>query len=182
MSLGWSAAGWVLAALLLFWAVGAYNRLMRLRNAIGQAYGLLDQQLQQRAELGARLQALARPVLVNEQASFDALEQAQTEAQTAAQAARARPYKGDPVASLAVAAALHGAALTRLASLTEHHGELGHQAEVRSLLEELRLCERQRGFARQGFNQAVAAYNEALQQFPTRILAGLFAFGEARSM
>lgn len=182
MTLSWSLAGWVLAALLLFWAVGAYNRLMRLRNAIGLAYGQLDQQLVQRAELGARLQAMAQPVLVNEQATFDALEHAQAEAQTAAQAARGKPYKGDPVASLAVAVALHGAALTRLASLTEHHGELGHQAEVRTLLEELRLSERQRAFARQAFNQAVVAYNEALAQFPTRIVASLFGFGEARSM
>jgi LemA protein len=32
------------------------------------------------------------------------------------------------------------------------------------------------------FNQAVAQYNEALHQFPTRVLANLYGFSEARSL
>ena len=35
------------------------------------------------------------------------------------------------------------------------------------------------GFARQLFNDAVRHHNEAVQQFPTRLLAGLFGFGLA---
>ena len=34
-------------------------------------------------------------------------------------------------------------------------------------------------FARQLFNDAVAQYNEAARQFPTRVLARLFGFGPA---
>ena len=37
-----SLAGWIAVALLLFWFVGAYNRLVRLRKAVLQAYGTLD--------------------------------------------------------------------------------------------------------------------------------------------
>ncbi|RYH08363.1 MAG: lema family protein, partial [Alphaproteobacteria bacterium] len=33
---------WSLVALLLFWFVGAHNRLVRLRSAAVQAYGALD--------------------------------------------------------------------------------------------------------------------------------------------
>ena len=37
-----SLAGWVVVAVLLFWFVGAYNRLVRLRAAVLQAYATLD--------------------------------------------------------------------------------------------------------------------------------------------
>ncbi|MDT8999557.1 LemA family protein [Paucibacter sp. APW11] len=178
----WSWVGWGLMAVLLFWSIGAYNRVMQLRNAIGTAYAQLDEALGQRATQSARLIALARPVMLSEQATFDALETAQAEAHAAAQAVRARPHAADPVATLAVAAAVHGAALTRLMSLVEHHGELREQAEVDALIDELKLIERHRAFARQVFNQAVTAYNEAVQQFPTRVLCSFFGFTEARSL
>ena len=170
------------AAILLFWGIGAYNRLMRLRNAIGEAYAQLDQHLSARAEVCRQLLDKLRPLLPSEQATFDALDLAQTEAQAAAQAARARPHAGDPVAALAVASAVHAAALTRLMSLLEHQGELRAEAGVDALVDELKLIERQRAFARQVFNQAVLQYNEAQAQFPTRILASLYGFAEARSL
>jgi hypothetical protein len=37
-----SLASWIVIAVLLFWFVGAYNRLVRLRAAVLQAYGALD--------------------------------------------------------------------------------------------------------------------------------------------
>ena len=41
----WQWAGVATAALLFFWGVGAYNRLMSLRNAIGEAFAQLDTHL-----------------------------------------------------------------------------------------------------------------------------------------
>ncbi|MBN8494010.1 MAG: LemA family protein, partial [Burkholderiales bacterium] len=38
------------------------------------------------------------------------------------------------------------------------------------------------GFARQLFNDAVHAYNEAVRQFPTRLLTRLFGFGAAGTL
>jgi len=180
--MSWTGLGWILAALLLFWGIGAYNRLMRLRNAIGEAFGQLDQHLGERAEVCAQLLTRLRPLLASEQATFDTLDAAQTEAQAATQAARARPYAGDPVAHLAVSSAVHAAALTRLMSLLEHHPELREQDGIDALVDELKLIERQRAFSRQVFNQAVGQYNEAQAQFPTRILASLYGFKEARSL
>lgn len=180
--MNWWTVGGVVAALLLFWGIGAYNRLMRLRNAIGEAFAQLDQHLAARAETCNQLLTRMRPLLPNEQATFDALDSAQTEAQAAAQSARARPHAGDPVGNLAVTSAVHAAALTRLMSLLDHQAELREQADIDTLVDELKLIERQRAFARQVFNQAVAQYNEAAQQFPTRVLASLYGFAEARSL
>jgi LemA protein len=178
----WQWAGVAVAALLLFWGIGAYNRLMSLRNVIGEAFVQLDAHLKERAELCERLLAAVRPRLPSEQATFDALAGAQAEAQAAAPAARHRPWAPDPVGSLAVASAVHAAALTRLLSLLDHQAELRSEPEIDALVSELKLVERQRAFARQLFNQAVSQYNEALHQFPTRVLANLYGFTEARSL
>jgi LemA protein len=178
----WSLAVGIVAAILLFWGIGAYNRLMQLRNAIGAAFTQLDQHLTARAEVCSQLLTQLRPLLTSEQATFDTLDGAQADAQSAAASARARPYAGDPVASLAVAGAVHAAALTRLMSLLEHQPELRAQAGIDAMVDELKLIERQRAFARQVFNQAVGKYNEAAQAFPTRVLASLYGFAEARSL
>ena len=178
----WAWLGWGLAAILLFWGIGAYNRVMSLRNAIVAAFAVLDQHLTARALISGQLLALLRPMLPTEQATFDALDAAQAEVQAAALAVRPRPCASDPVGSLAVASAVHAAALTRLMSLLEQHAGLREHAELYALVDELKLIERQRSFARQVFNQAVGHYNEAITQFPTRVLASLYGFREARSL
>lgn len=178
----WDWALWGLGAVLLFWSIGAYNRVMLLRNEIGRAFAQFDEALTRRfTQADLLLQAL-RERLPSEQASLDALATAQAEARTLAQAVRARPYAADPVAQLAVSLAVHGAALTRLVSLVEHQAALNSDAELTAILEELKQIERQRGFARQVFNQAVTSYNEAVRQFPTRVLMSFVGFGEARSL
>ncbi|PTT93123.1 hypothetical protein DBR42_00635 [Pelomonas sp. HMWF004] len=178
----WEWVGVASAALLFFWGVGAYNRLMSLRNAIGEAFTQLDAHLKERAEVCDKLLAAVAPRLSSEQATFDALASAQAESQAATQAVRSRPWSPDPVGTLAVASALHAAALTRLLSLLDHQAELRSEAEIDALVSELKLIERQRAFTRQVFNQAVGQYNEALQQFPTRVLANLYGFSAARSL
>ncbi|MFG6457480.1 LemA family protein [Roseateles sp. BYS96W] len=178
----WQWIGVATAALLFFWSVGAYNRLMSLRNAIGEAFAQLDTHLKERSEVCDKLLAAVGPRLPSEQATFDALATAQAESQAATQAVRAKPWAPDPAGSLAVAGALHAAALTRLLSLLDHQAELRSETEIDALVSELKLVERQRAFTRQVFNKAVSQYNEALHQFPTRVLANLYGFSEARSL
>ncbi len=182
MTVFWERALWVIGAVLLFWGIGAYNRVMLLRNEIGKAFAQLDEALTRRATLGDALLGHLRERLPSEQASIDALAAAQAEAQAAAQAVRVRPHAADPIAQLAITSAVHGAALTRLISLVEHHSELVSDAELYGVVDELKLVDRQRAFARQVFNQAVQNYNEAVRQFPTRVLVSFFGFSESRSL
>jgi len=56
---------WALAAVLLFWAVGAYNRLMRLRAEAKAAFALLDAELVRQVEL-VRNQLLYYPTVTRE--------------------------------------------------------------------------------------------------------------------
>ncbi|MBO9686720.1 LemA family protein [Roseateles chitosanitabidus] len=178
----WNWWLWGLGAVLLFWCIGAYNRVMLLRGDIAKAFAQFDDALTRRFTQADLLLEKLRERLPSEQASLDALAAAQAEAKAAAQAVRSRPHAADPVAQLAVAAAVHGAALTRLVSLVEHHAELSADPDLGGAVDELKLIERQRAFSRQVFNQAVTAYNEAVRQFPTRVLMSFVGFGEARSL
>jgi LemA protein len=178
----WERSLWVIGAIVLFWGIGAYNRVMLLRNEIGKAFAQLDEALTRRATLGESLLLHLRERLPSEQASIDALAAAQADATTAAQWVRAKPHAADPIAQLAITSAVHGAALTRLISLVEHHSELVSDAELYGIVDELKLVDRQRAFARQVFNQSVQNYNEAVRQFPTRVLVSFFGFSESRSL
>jgi len=173
---------WGLGAVLLFWCIGAYNRVMLLRNEIARAFAQLDDALTRRFAHGELLLERLRERLPSEQASLDALAAAQAEAKSATQAVRARPHAAEPVAQLAIASAVHGAALTRLVSLVEHHAELSADPDLGGAVDELKMIERQRAFSRQVFNQAVDAYNLAIRQFPTRVLMSFVGFTEARSL
>ena len=49
-----------LGAVLLFWVVGAYNRMVRMRNEIGNAFAQIDVQLKRRQHLIPNLVEVAR--------------------------------------------------------------------------------------------------------------------------
>ena len=64
----------------------------------------------------------------------------------------------------------------RLMVLTENYPELKADATMRELSEELASTENRIGFARQAYNDQVLEFNDAAAQFPTVIVARLFAF------
>ena len=57
--------------LLIFWAVGAYNRLVRLRNAITNAFAQIDVQLKRRHDLIPNLVDVARKYLEHERETLE---------------------------------------------------------------------------------------------------------------
>ena len=93
----------LLFVVLMFWVVGAYNRIIEMRNAIASAYAQVDAQLRRRHELLPQLVAALRPRFEGEQGTFDAVLAASEQAHVAANAARARPGAARAVASLSLA-------------------------------------------------------------------------------
>lgn len=177
-----STAQWLtlaIAALLMFWVVGAYNRLMALRNAIGEAWARVDEAQRQRSTAGEPLLAALREPLAAEQGALDALAAALAEGAKAAGAMAARPAaQANASAWLAAEAALAPAA-ARVFALFEHDLELRGRGEIAEPAAAWRDAHTKLGFARQVFNEATAAYNEAVTLFPTRLLAPMFRFGPA---
>lgn len=171
--MAWAAA----AALLVFWTLGAHNRLMALRNAIAAAFVSVDDALRRRA---ATLEPLLDALGKNEVANMlgpDALLAAQTQSQAAADALRLRPALAERAAALAQAeAALDLELAPRLAWLSR---QINSDDTLTAQLAALHDASQRLVFARQLFNDAVRPHNAAVRQFPTRLIASLFGFAAA---
>lgn len=170
--IAWAIAG----AALLFWIVGAYNRLVRLRGDIVRGFPPVDEQFRLRqALLQQQIEALA-PVLPGAAPRIDALRAACQQLETACAHARQHPGATGAITSLKLADEILGEARARLPvqsaaglDLSALHAQLGTIDATLS-------------FARRQFNEAVAAYNAALRQFPTVLIVGLFGFRSAGTL
>ena len=168
-----------IAALLVFWMVGAYNRLVALRNAIGQAWAKVDEAQRQRAAAGEPLLGALREPLAAEQGALDALTAALAEAAKAAAAMGGRPVAQDHAGAWLAAESTLAPLASRVFALFEHDVALRGQADIAAPAAAWREAQTKIGFARQLFNEAAVAYNEAVTLFPTRLLAPMFRFGLA---
>ncbi|MBT9475775.1 LemA family protein [Polaromonas sp.] len=165
-----------LTALLVFWAVGAYNRLVRLKNIIGNAFGQIDVQLKRRYDLIPNLVDAARKYLQHEQATLESVIAARNQARSASERVASRPGKADAIIALAAAEQTLDGSLGRLFALAEAYPDLKADQTIRELSEELTSTENKVGFARQAYNDAVLDYNNAQGQFPALLVARLFGF------
>ena len=166
----------VVFALLLFWAVGAYNRLVRLKNVIANAFGQIDVQLKRRYDLIPNLVVAAKKYLQHERETLEAVTMARNQALAASDAARSRPTHAPEVRALALAEQALDGSLARLFAVAEAYPELKADATIRELSEELTSTENKVAFARQGYNDSVLDYNNAQAQFPALLIARLFGF------
>ena len=165
-----------IVALLIFWAVGAYNRLVRLRNTIANAFGQIDVQLKRRYDLIPNLVEAAKKYLSHERETLEAVINARNQAKIAGDAVRSRPVSALAVTTLAIAEQALTSSLGSLFALNEAYPELKADQTIRELSEELTSTENKVTFARQAFNDAVLDYNNAQGQFPAVLIAKIFSF------
>ena len=163
-------------ALFIFWSVGAYNRLIRLKNTIANAFGQIDVQLKRRYDLIPNLVEAAKKYLSHERETLEAVITARNQAKSASDAVRARPANALAVTTLAVAEQALGSSLGQLFALNEAYPELKADKTIQDLSEELTSTENKVTFARQAFNDAVLDFNNAQGQFPAVLIAKLFSF------
>jgi LemA protein len=155
---------------------GSYNSLVTLRNNYQNAYSQIDVQAKRRYDLIPNLVETAKGYMAHERQTLEGVVQARGAAITANAAASAKP--GDPAAMQQVGAAesaLTGS-LSRLMAVVESYPDLKANANMMQLAEELTSTENKIGFARQGFNDSVTYYNNAVQTFPSVIIASMFGF------
>ncbi len=167
------------AAVLLFWVVGAYNRLMSHRNGIVQAWQRVEDALRLRAGAAAPLaEALAVP-LAAEQGALHAWRQALDTAARAAAVLGERPVRASSASAWVAAEAALAAASARVFALLDQQAELARDETVAPLVASWQDGQGRLPFARQLFNDAVDAHNAAVAVFPTRLLASAFGFKAA---
>jgi len=152
----------VLLGLLL---VVLYNRLVRLRNAVDNAWAQVEVQLKRRWDLIPNLVETVKGYASHERETFEAVTQARARAQQA----------GTPGES-AQAEGILGAALGRLFAVAEAYPELQADENFRQLQTELAETENRVAVSRQVYNDVVLTYNNAIQTFPGLVFAGPFNF------
>lgn len=162
-----------------FWMLGAYNRLVELRNTIKDAWARVDEALRQRSGALEPLVAALREPLAAEQPALDALLTAQHQAARAAGAMSARPVDAGHAAAWVAAETTLAAAASRVFALLDHQGDLRHITQLPTLVATWRDGEARLAFARQLFNDTSARYNESIALFPTSLLVRLFGFAPA---
>jgi LemA protein len=168
-----------LLAVHVFWMVGAYNRLVSLRNAIGQAWAKVDEALRLRALAADPLLATLREPMAAEHGALDATLAALAEVKRTALAMGARPVVAANAAAWLTAEAGLSASASRLFALLDHSTALRLQDDVTAHTRSWRDADTRLAFARQLFNEAAEAYNAAIALFPTRLLVPMFRFGQA---
>jgi LemA protein len=162
----------------LMWLVGAYNRLVALRNRFKNAYAQIDVQLKRRYDLIPNLVETAKGYIKHERGTLEAVIQARNQAAGGLQKAAQDPGNAAAIQGLGAAEGALSGTLGRLFALAESYPDLKANQTMMQLSEELRSTENKVAFSRQAFNDAVTVYNTYKQSFPPVIFAGLFGHGQ----
>lgn len=165
--------------LVLFWAVGAYNRLVSLRNHFKNAFAQIDVQLKRRYDLIPNLVETAKGYMKHERETLEAVISARNQAVNANAKAAGDPTDAGAMKMMAAAEGMLASTLGRLFALSEAYPDLKANQNMMQLTEELTSTENRIAFARQAYNDGVMQYNTSREQFPGSIIAGMFAFKPA---
>jgi hypothetical protein len=167
---------WIFGAVLLFWAVGAYNRLVRLRSDIVRAFTPLDEQLKVRHDLLQQHVELVGALLTPAAERVEALRAACLQVETARAHAASHPGAPGAIKSLRLADDILTEARARV-TVQAVGGATTGDPKAQLADSEIAL-----EFARRQFNEAVLRYNHAVRQLPTRLIAGIFGFAPAGTL
>jgi LemA protein len=163
----------------LMWVVGAYNRLVALRNRFKNAYAQIDVQLKRRYDLIPNLVETAKGYIKHERGTLEAVIAARNAASAANVRAAQSPGDATAMRELSGAESTLTSTLGRLFAVAEAYPDLKANTTMMALMEELTSTENKVAFARQAYNDAVMAYNTQREMFPTNLIAGTFNFGPA---
>ncbi|MCK4957831.1 MAG: LemA family protein [Planctomycetes bacterium] len=155
----------VIVVLAVFFVIGIYNSLVRLRNQVDNAWSQIDVQLKRRHDLIPNLVETAKGYMQHERDTFESITKARSQAMGAGSVAESSKAEG----------ALSGA-LSNFMLVVENYPELKANQNFLSLQETLTSTENKIAFARQGYNDQVLFFNNKIQMFPSNIIANSFNF------
>lgn len=163
----------VLVALVLY-IVAIYNNLVSLKNRYENAFSQIEVQLKRRYDLIPNLVETAKGYMKHERETLDAVISARNAAVAGLKAAADNPGSPAAMEQLAGAEGALAGALGKLNVVVEAYPDLKANQNMMQLSEELTSTENKVAFSRQGFNDAVTAYNTYRQSFPPVVFASLF--------
>lgn len=158
----------VLAAVILFWGVTIYNKLVRFRNLLEEGASGIDVQLKRRSNLIPNLLETVKGYMAHEKGTLEGVTRM-----------RARCLDASGLGEKGQAEGLLGAALGRLFAVAESYPELKADKNFAELQETLEKIEEQIQLARRYYNGAARNMNILVESFPSNFVARSFGFGTA---
>ena len=149
----------------VFWVIGLYNGLVRLRNQVKNAWSQIDVQLKRRHDLIPNLVEVVKDYMSYEQETLRQVIEA-----------RGKAMSAQGVAEKSHAENQLTGALKSLFAVAEAYPELKANQNVMSLQEELSSTENKIAFARQYYNDSVMRLNNQIEVFPSNMIAQQFNF------
>jgi LemA protein len=165
MTLGWIIL--VLLVVVVLYVIVAYNRLVRLRNRIENAWSQIDVQLRRRYDLIPNLVETVKGYATHEKEVFQKVTEA-----------RAKAINASGAMAQGQADNVLTGALKSLFAVAENYPELKANQNFMMLQEELSGTESKIAYSRQFYNDTVMTYDTTRETFPSSIIAGMFNFPE----
>lgn len=151
-------------------AIGLYNNLVQLRNAVDNAWAQVDVQLQRRLDLIPNLVETVKGYAQHEKSTFMEVTQARTACMNAT----------TPEAKMEAENQLTGA-LKTLFAVAEAYPDLKANTNFLDLQAQLKDTEDKISYMRQSYNDTVMKYNNGIQTFPGVLFAGPMGFTKRES-
>jgi LemA protein len=148
-----------------FYFVSIYNSLVRLKNAVKNAWSQIDVQLKRRHDLIPNLLESVKGYMTHERQIMENITKYRSQAMDA-----------NTVGEKSVAEGMLSGALGQLRVQVENYPDLKASQNFLALQEELSSTENKISYARQAYNDQVLFFNNKIQMFPSNIVAGMFNF------
>ena len=165
-----SIAGWIILGvivLVLLYIMGVYNRLVRLRALVKEAFSGITVQLRRRADLIPNLVETVQGYATHEREVFEEVSKA-----------RAASVNAGSVEATAQADAQLTGMLGRLFAVAEAYPELKANTNFLQLQDQLASIEGELQSARRYYNATVRDLNTSIQSFPAVMVARPMGFSE----
>ena len=156
------------AALIVLWLIFTFNRLVTLRNRVKEAWADIEVQLKRRYDLIPNLVETVKGYAAHESQAFENV----TKARAAAISGSANPH------DQAAKENMLSGALKSIFAVAEAYPDLKANTNFLELQRELSDTENKIQAARRFFNSNVLAINNAVEVFPSNVIAGMLGFSK----
>lgn len=163
------------ASVFMFTGCG-YNGLVSQKEAVEQQWANVENQYQKRADLVPNLVATVKGFAKHEEKVFTEIAESRSKLGGSVNVDSSITDDPEKLAQFQKAQKELGAGLGRLLALTENYPELKSNANFLDLQSQLEGIENRISTERKRYNDAVGAYNKAIQMFPGVVTARMFHF------